>query len=83
MLEFSERIESRYEVIDKIVTIGEFQDGIFFQVQWEGLPDKRDYTWEPIEQLYTDLPDRVTEFLKTFKYKKRIVNKAKSQLSIS
>ncbi len=33
-----------YEVIEKIVDLGQNHDGLLFQVQWKALPDKRDYT---------------------------------------
>ena len=42
MLDLTERAESRYEVIEKIVDLGQDCDGLFFRVQWEGLPDERD-----------------------------------------
>lgn len=37
--------ESRYEVIDKIVDLGDSSYGLLFQVIWEGLHNKRDWTW--------------------------------------
>ncbi len=51
MLDLAEGTESRYEVIEKIVDLGQDHDGLFLQIQWEGLPDKRDYTWQPAKEL--------------------------------
>ena len=82
MLDLSERTESRFEVVEKIVNPGEAQDGLFFQVKWEGLPEKRDWTWQPIKDLYTDIPDIVSTYLVSCK-KKQLVEKVKRQLGIS
>jgi len=82
-LDLAERTESHYEIIEKILDIGAAPDGLFFQVQWEGLPDKRDFTWCPIDELYEDIPEMVKEFLSSYKKKKKIILKAKSQLNLS
>ncbi len=83
MLDLAETTEARYEVVHKILNVGQAPDGLFFQVQWEGLPDKRDYTWQPIADMYADMPVRVKEFLSTYKSKKNITNKIKHQLNIT
>ncbi len=70
------------EVIEKIVDLGQDRDGLIFQVQWEGLPDKRDFTWQPAKELYADVPDLVTRFLSSFK-KKKFVATVKRHLGIS
>ena len=83
MLELAERTESRYEVIEKIVDLGQDRDVLFFRVQWEGLPDEQDYTWQPVEELYDDVPDVVNAFLSSFKKKKKVVAAVKRNLGIS
>ena len=83
MMDLAERTESRYEVVEKIVDVGEAPDGLFFRVQWEGLPDKRDWTWQPVSELYADIPDIVLSFLKKFKPKKALISRIKRQLSIA
>lgn len=82
MIDIALRTEARYEVVEKILDIGEAPDGIFFQVQWDGLPDKEDWTWQPAADLYADIPDGVRHFLSTCR-KKTLVSKLKLQLSIS
>lgn len=82
MLDLAERTESRYDIIEKIVEVAEADDGIFFQVQWKGLPDKRDLNWQPIHELYTDVPDMVTNFIYTYKNKK-LVETVRRHLGIS
>lgn len=42
MIELAEATETRYEVVENIIEVGKAPDGLFFQVQWEGLPDKRE-----------------------------------------
>jgi len=83
MLDLAETTQAQYEVVDKIVGIQQSHDGIFFKVQWEGLPDKRDHTYHLIDELYADVPVLVTEFLETYKSKKALINKAKHQLCIA
>lgn len=83
MMDLAEQTDSRYEIVDRIVDVGEAPDGLFFQVQWEGLPDKRDFTWQPIGDMYADIPDVVEAFLETFKGKRPIVGKIKRQLSLA
>lgn len=82
MLELAERSESRYEIIEKIIDVGTADDGFFFQVKWDGLPDERDYTWQPITELFTDVPDMVIDLLSSFKKKKKTVVLVKRQLGI-
>ncbi len=71
MFDLAERTESRYEVIENITDLGQDHDGLFFQVQWEGLPDKRDYTWQPAKEVYADVPDLVSAFLASLKKNKK------------
>lgn len=82
-LDLADRTQSSYEVIDKIMNIGQAPDGIFFQVQWEGLPDKRDWTWHPISELYDDTPELVKDFLNHHSKKKALISKAKRHLNLS
>ena len=81
-MDLAERIESRYEIVEKIVDVGEAPDGLFFRVQWDGLPDQRDWTWQPDEVLYADILTIVKDFLATTSAKESIVSKIKRQLNI-
>ncbi len=81
-LDFPDRSDSRYEVLESIVNIGEAPNGLHFQLRWDGLPDQRDLTWGPISTIYQDVPDMVLDFLRTTR-KKRLAAKAASQLGIS
>lgn len=82
MLDLADHTETRFEVVEKIIDIGETPDGLFFQVQWEGLPDKQDWTWQSVKELYEDIPDMVSTFLQTTKKKTVLVKKIKRQLGI-
>lgn len=61
--------------------IGQEKKRIFFQVKWDGLPDERDFTWNPISQLFEDLPDKVKTFLNSTP-KEKLSAKAAKQLII-
>lgn len=59
----AERTESQYELVEKTIDIGQYRNGIFLQVQWLGIPDKRDWKRVSLPYLYTDVPDTVETFL--------------------
>lgn len=83
VLDLADRTETRYEVAERIVDVGEAPDGRFFEIEWEGLPDKSDWTWVPVAELYEDIPTKVTEFLSAAKKKKKLVREVQLQLGIS
>ena len=62
-LEQVEHLESKYEIIEQLMDIGEAADGIFVQMQWSGLPDKCHWTWNEIKQLHIDVPGKHEAFL--------------------
>eukprot|EP00171_Calliarthron_tuberculosum_P001965 IDg1965t1 len=74
--------ESRYEVVSKIVDLGEDKDGIWFRVIWDGLPDECDWTWHLAATLFADVPDMVLDYLSQSK-ETNLVAKTKRQLGIS
>lgn len=82
ILDLADRSESRYEILERIVGLSENHEGIWFHLQWDGLPDKRDYTWAPAKDIYEDVPEMVLEFLRSTK-NKRLVSKVTAQLGIS
>lgn len=82
LLELAEKTEARYEVVDTILDLGQAKDGLFFQIRWEGLPDKQDYTWVEINTLFKDIPVAAAEFLSSCK-KRKLVRIAREQLGIS
>lgn len=82
VLDLADQSESKYEIVEKIWDVGKEQDNLFLRVQWDGLPDKRDWTWHSLEDLYTDIPDMVREFLNTFNRKKNLITKCKRRLRL-
>jgi len=74
-------IEAKLEIVDKLLDIGEADDGIFVQVQWLGQRDRVDWTWQPLLEIHQDLPERLLEF-PTKTRKKRISKKAQAALGI-
>ena len=48
-------------------------------MQWHGLPDEADWTWEPVVQLHKDVPALVMDFFES-PGKKRIEKKAQNVL---
>lgn len=82
ILELADRTESRYEVAERIREVGEDGKKLFLRVEWEGLPDERDWTWQPLSELYADIPEMVCVFLSTFPSKKALIAKCQRQLSL-
>ena len=80
LMKHIEHSEATYELVDQLTDIsGIRKDGIFVQVQWLGLLDKKDWTWQKLEEQHEDVPDRVEEFLKS-SGKKTVVKEAKQVL---
>ena len=82
-MDLVERTASRYEVVERIMNIGEAPDGYLFQLQWKNLQDKRDWTCNSITDLYADIPDMVKDFISKCKSKKTILFKVKRQLNLN
>lgn len=69
--------------MEKIRDIGEDEDGIHIQIQWVGLPHKKEWTWVPLKDLYEDAPVMLTEFINNCRRNKKLLAKAKRSLHIS
>ena len=76
-----EHSEAQYEEIEELLDIGEGEHGILVQVKWLGLPDDCDFTWQPIAELYEDVPDLLNTFL-DYCTKENIVEEAKRSLGV-
>lgn len=82
ILELADRTEAKYEVLDAIVDISENDEGFWFRLRWEGLPDERDYTWALAKDVYDDVPDMVLEFLRRTS-KKKLSTKVSAHIGVS
>lgn len=81
MIDRTECTASSYEVVQRIVYVGEATDGLFFHVNWEELPDKCDWTWNTVDDLYAELPGIFKYFLSKFNVKEENIGfKVKRQL---
>lgn len=63
MLDLASLIETRYEVVHCIHAVGKATDGLFYHVELDVLLDKSDWTLQPIEEVYTDIPEMVQAYL--------------------
>lgn len=63
LLSYAQFAEENYQVVKAIRNIGQNQDGTFLQIEWEGLPDTEDFTWEPVRQVKEDVPGLLEDFL--------------------
>ena len=55
---------------------------VFLLVMWEGLPDRPDWTWQKLEELYDDVLEKFDELLIATK-KKRQAREAREILGLS
>lgn len=65
LLRFAEQSETTYQDASALKDIREEKEGLQLLVEWEGLPDVFDLTWEPIEQFLEDLLGLLEDFLHT------------------
>lgn len=82
VLELADRTETRFEVLHRIIDIGEEGDDLWLQLEWDGLPDERDWTWAKLSDMHEDVPDMVEQFLRTAE-KNHMVIRAAAQLGIT
>jgi len=65
LLRAAEHTETVYQDAQALRAI-RLKDGrLEIQVEWEGLPDTVDRTWEPLQQVNEDLPQLLENFLQT------------------
>lgn len=83
LLDLADRSEAQYEIVEKIVDIGETPDGLFLQIQWLGLPDSTDKTWVSLQTIFEDMPNIVREFLQTHKGKAELIGRAKQSTNLN
>ncbi len=65
LLRAAEHTEATYQTARKLCGIRKNKGEVEVQVEWEGLPDTSDRTWEPLEQIMADIPGVLEEFLHT------------------
>ena len=64
LLQAAAHLEANYQTVEKMRGIRRRNGSIEIEVEWEGLPDASDFTWEPLDQLHQDVPDLLEEYLK-------------------
>lgn len=62
LLQQAVHIETTFEMVDKLLQIGEANDALFIQVKWLGQHGNVDWTWQPLQALYDDAPDKDLSF---------------------
>jgi len=77
-----EASEATYEIVDQFLKLSKSSGEFYVQTMWLGLPDKKDWTWQKLSELYEDMPDRVSEFLVNYKNKK-LSNEAAGSIGIT
>ena len=75
-------LESKYQIAEGIKDIRNENSTIKILIQWEGLPDDMDWTWEPVNQVYDDLPGLLQDFLHTAG-KRNLKRRALAQCNLS
>lgn len=63
VVEYATHSETNYEDIHELLEVKEENGEFEVLVEWKGLPDQVDRTYEPLSQLHEDVPDLLVEFL--------------------
>ena len=63
LLEAKRHLEYTYQIITSIKSVRQNGRTFDFQVEWAGLPEEPDHTWEPGENLAVDVPEMLEDFL--------------------
>lgn len=63
IMKLADRTESRYEILETIIDTEKSDGELWLQLQWDGLPDHRDWTWSKLTDVFEDVPKIVSEFL--------------------
>lgn len=61
IIESAKHNEETYEIVEKLHDAKLVEGEIKILVEWQGLPDKQDWTWENAENLHIDVPDLLRE----------------------
>lgn len=56
-----------YQVVEQIREIIESNRQLSIYIYWDGLPDAEDWTWEPLKQVFEDVPELIEEYRTTTK----------------
>ena len=62
LFKYAEHSEALYQTAHQTVDIREDTAGLELKVEWLGLPDENDYTWEPLEILKDDIPGMLHDY---------------------
>ncbi len=81
LLKSMEHLESTYKSAKALQDICVIDSNIHILVEWEGLPDRCDFTWEPLLQVHEDLPEMLDEYLASAG-SKVLKGKARQELSV-
>lgn len=65
LLKVSEHSETQYQTVRSLLDIRGAGRRAEILIEWDGLPDKLDRTWEPAEQVQEDVPDLLETFLRS------------------
>lgn len=65
LVAYAEHTETVYQDVKRLMGIRKMDGLLEVLIEWEGLPDVVDQTWEPLVQIIEDVPDRLRNFFKS------------------
>ena len=74
--------EASYQTVEALLDIRKVEDVLEVLVEWQGLPDQVDRTWELVATLHEDIPEQLENFLPSHG-KKKLKDEARELLEMS
>lgn len=56
--------------MENIVDIARDADGLWLRLKYDGLPEERNFTWDPLNTTHEDILEMVENYLKSCRKKK-------------
>lgn len=67
LMDAARHSEQSFQIIHKLESVRSGKSGIEILVQWDGLPDLCEKTWEPASQLKKDISQLFQDFVDTYR----------------
>lgn len=82
LLKYVEHCATSYQTVLRITDIRDTEGQLQIEIEWDGLPDREDRTWENLSEMNDHIPGLIHDFLNSAK-KRNIKRRALSNLQLT